>query len=824
MAKPTAVWGIDIGQCALKALKLELDESGNPIATAFDYIEHPKILSQPDADADQLTRESLEKFLSRNQLGNDLVAISVPGQSGLARFVKLPPVEPSKIADIVRFEAKQQIPFPLDEVVWDYQTISGGEVINNFAMETEIGLFAMKREVIAKHMGQFNQMNIEVNVVQMAPLALCNYATWELLGKGGPNPVEAPANDDTPRGKKRCVVVLDVGTDASNLIITDAGKIIWQRPLPLGGNHFTRALTKEMKLTFAKAEHLKRNAAKSPDLAQILKSLRPVLTDFVGEVQRSLGYFTNTHRDAHVAHLVGLGSAFRLPGLQKYMSEKLSLEVKRPTTVERLGGDAVKNDPVFTDNLLTFPVAYGLALQALNELGERKDYGRLNTNLLPPQLKMERLIRAKKPWAAAAAAALLLGTGGLALGYGAQYASVNDKKLETSMKAADAAVKAATGQTTEKTNGESEIAKTQADVKAIIKGNESRLDMVRLNEVLLAALPRHGPQGNLNDPERAPFANTPEGQRAYELYKERIRKGVTLDQIAEDDKAEFLANVQIESVYMAWTDNLKGFLELADAETAKNFGRNIAEDMLESEREMNTATPPRLVPKGPEGGGFVVQISGHTMHEGKLDFLKKALVKNFARSAAFAEATLERLVDEKGQPIDEVGYFLPGVSDPVKGRVSHAFLLQYRQVENPQPKVFALMNQRFIDSLMPQPGEAGAPSSLNPSVAPAGIASEGTAASFAGTPAAMVGGPGAGAINPGAAAAAASSSWSPFSTAASAPTPTIPDNPSLPTSPASPSEATSPGKAPKKKYRQEFVLCFLWRNAPGTAPPAAPAP
>ena len=47
-------------------------------------------------------------------------------------------------------------------------------------------------------------------------------------------------------------ISLDVGTDNSNLIITDAGKIIWQRPVPLGGSHFTRALTKEMKLTFAK--------------------------------------------------------------------------------------------------------------------------------------------------------------------------------------------------------------------------------------------------------------------------------------------------------------------------------------------------------------------------------------------------------------------------------------------------------------------------------------------------------------------------------------------------------------------------------------------
>src|SRR5262249_4166610 len=173
--------------------------------------------------------------------------------------------------EIVKFEAKQQIPFPLDEVVWDYQKIAGGEAVDGFALETEIGLFAMKRDVISRYLGYFGASKIEVHTVQMSPLALVNFATYELLKKGGPplEPGEADDDvaDDAPKNKKRCAVVMDIGTDASNLIITDGAKIIWQRPIPLGGNNFTRALTKELKLTFAKAEHLKRNAAKSPEMA-----------------------------------------------------------------------------------------------------------------------------------------------------------------------------------------------------------------------------------------------------------------------------------------------------------------------------------------------------------------------------------------------------------------------------------------------------------------------------------------------------------------------------------------------------------------------------
>src|ERR671936_2907657 len=185
MSNQPVVLGIDLGQCALKALRLE-NLDGQVTATAFDYVEHPKILSQPDADPDQLTREALEKFLSRNSLRGDEVAISIAGQSGLARFVKLPPVEEKKIGDIVRFEAKQQIPFNLDEVVWDFQKIGAGEVTDGFALETEIGLFAMKRDMINRYLQHFKDVNVEVHLCQMAPLALCNYVAYDLLGKGAP--------------------------------------------------------------------------------------------------------------------------------------------------------------------------------------------------------------------------------------------------------------------------------------------------------------------------------------------------------------------------------------------------------------------------------------------------------------------------------------------------------------------------------------------------------------------------------------------------------------------------------------------------------------
>jgi type IV pilus assembly protein PilM len=422
MAKIQAVWALDVGQAALKALKLVPGETPDQVlAEAFDFIEYPKILSQPDADPEQLVREALETFLERNDLKGCKVAIAVPGQAGLVKFIKLPPVEKKRIPDIVKFEARQQIPFALEEVVWAYQQIGddddeGGD--EDFTM-AEVGLFAMKRDQINRAILPFRVAGIEVDIVQMGPIALYNFITFDKL-KGS--------------NSKESVVLLDIGADNTDLIITD-GNRIWQRNINIGGNHFTRALTKELKLTFAKAEHLKRNATKAPDPRSIFTAMRGVFNDFASEVNRSIGFYSSVNRTAKISKVIGLGNGFKLPGLQKFLQQNLSHEVDKLDGFARMVGDEVTGQPVFQDNMPSFAVAYGLAVQGLGKSG-------LKTNLLPPEIEQVRLIRAKKPWALAASALLMLGFAFLfGLGDYRLLAKVNTPGFKTAAEDADRASK-----------------------------------------------------------------------------------------------------------------------------------------------------------------------------------------------------------------------------------------------------------------------------------------------------------------------------------------------------------------------------------------------
>jgi type IV pilus assembly protein PilM len=388
------------------------DDSDKVTVEAFDYIEYPKILTQPDANPVELISDALKQFLSRNEVHNDRVAVSVSGQSGLARFIKLPPVEAKKIPDIVRYEARQQIPFDLNDVIWDFQRMGGGSEESGFVLETEIGLFAMKRDAVFRALEPFVKAGIEVDIVQLAPLALYNYVVFDML-QDLPSP-EAYDPDDPPES----IVLVSLGTDSTDLVVTNGFKV-WQRSVPLGGSHFTKALTKEMKLTFAKAEHLKRNATTAQDPKAVFQAMRPVFNDLQTELQRSLGFFTNLDRTAKIGRVVAMGNAFKLPGLRRYLAQSLGFEIERVETFRGLVGPEVLATPAFKDNILSFGVCYGLCLQALGRAG-------LRTNLLPKEITMDRLIRRKKPWAVVAAALVMLACTISFAAHAMQFSTVKD--------------------------------------------------------------------------------------------------------------------------------------------------------------------------------------------------------------------------------------------------------------------------------------------------------------------------------------------------------------------------------------------------------------
>ena len=218
-------------------------------------------------------------------------------------------------------------------------------------------------------------------MVQSGPLAIYNAAHFDGI-----------VGDET-------TILLDIGAENTDLIIATQATF-WTRTVPIGGNHFTEALVKSFKLSFSKAESLKRTADSSKYARQIFQAMRPIFADLVQELQRSIGFYSSTHRDTKVEKVVCFGNAAKLPGLQKYLQQNLGLTVELPTSFNKVGGGATD----FKNQAFAFGVAYGLAVQGL-------DLGKVTSSLLPAEIAKQLVWRRKKPTFAAAAACILLAGG-----------------------------------------------------------------------------------------------------------------------------------------------------------------------------------------------------------------------------------------------------------------------------------------------------------------------------------------------------------------------------------------------------------------------------
>jgi type IV pilus assembly protein PilM len=378
MANPKAAWGIEIGSYAIKAIRLERD--GDEVRVSdFAVIPHKMVLATPDLDQDEMTRLTLGQFISRHSLEGEHMVVSVPGHSAFARFAKLPPVEPKKVPDIVKFEAVQQIPFPIDEVEWDYQTFQ-----DESSPEIEVGIFAITRERVQHMLSVYGELGVTPESLNLSPVAVYN----------------AVAYDHERAHHKGPVLYVDIGTSATDVVVAEEGRV-WIRTFPLGGTHFTEAIANAFKLSYSKAEKLKLEASTSKYAKQIMQAMRPVFSDLLQDLQRSIGYYTSLHRENELTTMIGLGSTFKIPGLRKFLGQQLQMEVHRLDEFKRItvtGREAA----TFAESTVNMATAYGLALQGIG-------LAKINANLVPVKALREQVWHAKTKWFGAAAAIVIIG-------------------------------------------------------------------------------------------------------------------------------------------------------------------------------------------------------------------------------------------------------------------------------------------------------------------------------------------------------------------------------------------------------------------------------
>ncbi|MDA0990905.1 MAG: pilus assembly protein PilM, partial [Verrucomicrobia bacterium] len=270
MARAKRILAIDVGASKVVLAEFVFAKGAAPQLNRY-AIGQLSIDPEIDTHSSAILVATLRELMRDNGIKPAPLYLSISGQAVFPRYVKLPPVSRDKLFQIVRYEAEQNVPFPIDEVVWDFQLMPGAT-----AADTNVMLVAVKTENVTRLTDCMQAGHLEPVVVDAAPMAIYNAAC---LNYG-----------DLPG----CTLVLDMGARSSNLIFVEEHRI-FSRSVPVAGNTITQEIAKAFEISFEEAEEVKKThgqvdlggtteASEDEATQQIAKIARNIMTRLHAEV------------------------------------------------------------------------------------------------------------------------------------------------------------------------------------------------------------------------------------------------------------------------------------------------------------------------------------------------------------------------------------------------------------------------------------------------------------------------------------------------------------------------------------------------------------
>ena len=314
MASAQKVVTVDLGTSTLKVGEFGITRGGGLTLLRFGVSE---LGLDPNKEEDRgpfITSALAKLFKDLGVRGRD-VQLSISGQSVFMRFVKLPPVAADQVEQVVAFEAQQNVPFPINEVTWDYQMMPhrGGSA------EAEAVIVAIKKDGLEGEVAAVENAGVRIRRVDVAPFALLNAFRYS-----------EPQTEDT-------ALIIDMGARSTNLIFVEKGSF-WIRNVPIAGNQISQGICNELQEPFTAAETLKKGKGfvslggvyadpDDADAARISKLIRSTMTRLHVDINRSIAYYRTTLGGSPPKRVFLTGGSSQLPYLDLFIADKLNLPV-----------------------------------------------------------------------------------------------------------------------------------------------------------------------------------------------------------------------------------------------------------------------------------------------------------------------------------------------------------------------------------------------------------------------------------------------------------------------------------------------------------------
>ncbi|MCF7889417.1 MAG: pilus assembly protein PilM, partial [Victivallales bacterium] len=382
---------IDIGAASIKIAEFTYPTPNEMVLEKFIYEEYAG-----EADSNEsrlpLLAEALKKILSENKFRTSKVFLSISSQTTFVRFIKLPPAskQETQVNQLVRFEAKQNIPYPIEEVTWDYQLLSP---VDESTEEISVMIAVIKNDIINNFIKILEGNKLQAEFVDITPTTFFNAAKANRVGEEEPS------------------LILNMGSFCSTLVFINQNQF-YARTIPVAGNTITQQIMKELDVSHEEAENMKRNIGfvalggayeevDSEVSTIVSKIIRNVMTRLHSEINRSINVYRSQQKSPPPKKLYLAGGSSIINFTERFLSTKLKMETEyfNPFSVVKISPSVDKNELANYAHMTAEVI--GLGLRHITTCP-------IEISLLPRSITQKYFLIQKIPYITAACCTIIL--------------------------------------------------------------------------------------------------------------------------------------------------------------------------------------------------------------------------------------------------------------------------------------------------------------------------------------------------------------------------------------------------------------------------------
>lgn len=332
------VIGLDIGDDLIKIVKV--DTKGDKLVLSNLAVGETPVEAVEEGELKEvdILGSKLKSLLEENDFEAQKVVTAISGEEVIIRTVEVPSMPQDELLEAAKWEAEEQIPIPVEEMILDYEILK-----RNNDGSYDLMLVAVNREMVDRYLELFEMLDLEPEAIEIEPLAAIR-SIKHLY-------------------PEQTIALMDMGAETTDVSVFDKGRLLFTRTVGIAGKNITQEIMDNYEMELEEAKEYKKNNNLFGDM-----NLNVIIRNLTTAIYRSLDYFEVNYKNHDIEKLILSGGGSKLTGFDTHLANEFGIEVERLNLLSSMEVNTEKVSKKYLSEIAPLlGVSIGLALRKEEE-------------------------------------------------------------------------------------------------------------------------------------------------------------------------------------------------------------------------------------------------------------------------------------------------------------------------------------------------------------------------------------------------------------------------------------------------------------------------